>query len=356
MPARPCSERTQRGWSGLPRAPGCCCAETQPCARPGAPCAVLKAPNPTGRAVLGSFPSPYRFGLYVRRKALPRAQRKEPRRLHGERHDALTTNVLLCFQPPQPAEPSAELRSPGAPRFEAAQRLTASLWHFLMSSSFRASRLRAEQGAAQRGAGSPRRDRTGRDGTGRAKAAGTHLPSGASALRSLGAACSLSRPGMGWGLLGGAARSCIGAALRGQPVSPGPRPRRRPSLRRPRAALGGQKGAALGRGSRSAPRGRGDLLRAARSTAVTFRAGLAARRLPGRAEGRPPSPGPRERPPSRASVPLPPRVPNPGPGPQPLPARRPRAARRRHASRRHAARLLAVRRLAPPPPLAPIGG
>lgn len=225
VPARPCSERTQRGWSGPPRAPGCCCAETQPCARPGAPCAVLKAPNPTGRAVLGSFPSPYRFGLYVRRKALPRAQRKEPRRLHGERHDALTTNVLLCFQPPQPAEPSAELRSPGAPRFEAAQRLTASLWHFLMSSSFRASRLRAEQGAAQRGAGSPRRDRTGRDGTGRAKAAGTHLPSGASALRSLGAACSLSRPGMGWGLLGGAARSCIGAALRGQPVSPGPRPR-----------------------------------------------------------------------------------------------------------------------------------
>lgn len=168
MPARPCSERTQWGWSGPPRAPGCCCAETRPCARPGAPCAVLKAPNPTGRAVLGSFPSPHRFGLYVRRKALPRAQRKEPRRLHGERHDALTTNVLLCFQPPQPAEPSAELRSPGAPRFEAAQRLTASLWHFLMSSSFRASRLRAEQGAAQRGAGSPRRDRTGRDGTGRA--------------------------------------------------------------------------------------------------------------------------------------------------------------------------------------------
>ena len=89
---------------------------------------------------------------------------------------------------------------------------------------------------------------------------------------------------------------------------------------------------------------------------MTFRAGLAARRLPGRAEGRPPSHGPGERPPSRASVPLPPRVPNPGPGPQPLPARRPRAARRRHASRRHAARLLAVRRLAPPPPLAPIGG
>lgn len=164
-----------------------------------------------------------------------------------------------------------------------------------------------------------------------------------------------------------AARHGLGAPRGGGPLvhrrsaagtarEPRPAAARRPSLRRPRAALGGQKGAALGRGSRSAPRGRGDLLRAARSTAVTFRAGLAARRRrPGRAEGRPPSPGPRERPPSRASVPLPPRVPNPGPGPQPLPARRPRAARRRHASRRHAARLLAVRRLAPPPPLAPIG-
>lgn len=84
---------------------------------------------------------------------------------------------------------------------------------------------RARRGSARGRLAATGQDGPGWDGPGRAKAAGTHLPSGASALRSLGAACSLSRPGMGWGLLGGAARSCIGAALRGQPVSPGPRPR-----------------------------------------------------------------------------------------------------------------------------------
>lgn len=350
MPTHPCSKHTQRGrsksvWAAL--SPGVLLCGNSGCVQNGCSLRRSQSTKPNGESCPQLLSVLLSLRVVGEEKSFTAGTTQRTRRAPWRAAGCARNQHLALFS--APTEPSAELRSPGAPGFEAAQRLTASLWHFLMSSSFRASRLRAEQGAAQRGAGSPRRDGTGEGSR--------HSP----AVRGLRAALPgrrlqpvAARHGLGAPRGGGPLVHRRGAA--GTAREPRPAAARRPSLRRRKAASGGQKGAALGRGCRSAPRGRGDLLRAARSSAVTFRARLAARGRPGRVEGRPPSPVPGERPLPRASVPLPPRVPNPGPGPQPLPARRPRAARRRHASRLHADRSFVARRLAPPPPRAPIGG